>query len=121
MSLKALPTSTQGFIKGVQTPRQENPKPKEKEICPICREDLEDRVKITACKHLFHPDCLATWLKNHRICPTCRYELIPPPAKSPEEVDSDREIPNASGLIFAIAFIFIRTFYEEAFLVHIAF
>lgn len=33
--------------------------------CPICQEDYQENEIVTAlpCKHLFHPDCIESWLK----------------------------------------------------------
>lgn len=43
------------------------------------REDLkvDDEVQIMPCNnsHVFHPPCLAPWLKMHNSCPVCRHEL----------------------------------------------
>ena len=27
---------------------------------------------ITPCNHIYHSDCLEGWIKQNRICPTCR-------------------------------------------------
>ena len=27
------------------------------------------------CSHLFHSQCIMTWLKNHNTCPLCRWQL----------------------------------------------
>ncbi|PIK55513.1 hypothetical protein BSL78_07594 [Apostichopus japonicus] len=42
--------------------------------CPVCKEDFSegDEVKQLPCEHLFHPDCVVTWLKMHNTCPVCR-------------------------------------------------
>ncbi len=44
-----------------------------------CRDELDvgDEVQILPCNssHIFHPPCLAPWLKDHNSCPVCRHEL----------------------------------------------
>ncbi|KAK7312613.1 hypothetical protein VNO77_36597 [Canavalia gladiata] len=43
--------------------------------CAICLEEFGDgdSVKmIPYCKHVFHPQCLDTWLSSHVTCPVCR-------------------------------------------------
>ena len=30
---------------------------------------------VTPCNHVFHPKCLARWMKNKMECPTCRAQL----------------------------------------------
>lgn len=42
--------------------------------CPICLEETEDNLKITACLHAFCKPCLTTWLGAHHICPMCKQE-----------------------------------------------
>lgn len=47
----------------------------EGEMCPICYSDYkatDNLIKIPKCNHEFHFDCLATWTKNHIVCPICR-------------------------------------------------
>ncbi len=51
----------------------------EKEICAICLEDLyeKDRMVISRCQHVFHRDCVLSWIQaNKRVesvgCPLCR-------------------------------------------------
>ena len=45
--------------------------------CVICLGDFNDKEKIIClpCIHVFHSDCIKSWLSNHRSCPTCKFEL----------------------------------------------
>ncbi|KAG6425416.1 hypothetical protein SASPL_115851 [Salvia splendens] len=46
--------------------------------CSICLEDFDissDAASVTPCKHYFHKDCLAPWLRRKKTCPMCRREL----------------------------------------------
>eukprot|EP01117_Protostelium_nocturnum_P004064 TRINITY_DN1534_c0_g1_i1.p1 TRINITY_DN1534_c0_g1~~TRINITY_DN1534_c0_g1_i1.p1 ORF type:complete len:416 (-),score=173.62 TRINITY_DN1534_c0_g1_i1:366-1613(-) len=47
------------------------------ETCLVCQENfqMEESALKLPCKHLFHKDCVTTWLEQHCTCPTCRYEL----------------------------------------------
>jgi len=43
-------------------------------ICPICHDSLNDQhsYEISECKHIFHSDCLITWLRTgNSKCPYC--------------------------------------------------
>ena len=45
--------------------------------CSVCKEEfkLTEKVIKLPCNHVFHPNCINTWLSQHNSCPTCRYEL----------------------------------------------
>lgn len=53
-------------------------KKSEKQSCVICLNDLQKGEKIieTHCEHLFHDECLITWLKTNISCPMCRKNAI---------------------------------------------
>ena len=79
-------------------------------VCAICLVDFEDGVPVSQLpcdgRHVFHQECIDTWLAINTTCPTCRYELLPRrPASSvagPEsEVVRQHDIggPPAAGQI----------------------
>eukprot|EP01116_Phalansterium_solitarium_P008357 TRINITY_DN2214_c0_g1_i1.p1 TRINITY_DN2214_c0_g1~~TRINITY_DN2214_c0_g1_i1.p1 ORF type:complete len:299 (+),score=58.54 TRINITY_DN2214_c0_g1_i1:91-987(+) len=46
--------------------------------CTVCCEDFElggPTALDLPCHHLFHKDCITTWISQHNTCPVCRYEL----------------------------------------------
>lgn len=45
--------------------------------CTICLEKLAvgDSALRIPCGHVFHEDCVRTWLQSNNQCPMCRYEL----------------------------------------------
>lgn len=47
------------------------------EVCIICKEDLEPSSVASQlpCMHIYHLECILSWLKQRNICPVCRYEL----------------------------------------------
>lgn len=43
--------------------------------CVICLEEVISRGHVyLACNHVFHRDCIDTWLNKNSSCPYCRYE-----------------------------------------------
>jgi len=51
--------------------------------CSVCMEAflVDATAKKLPCNHLFHPECIDTWLQLHNTCPICRKEVgIPNPA-----------------------------------------
>ena len=45
--------------------------------CIICLEefDIGDSVTTLPCVHLFHTDCIKSWLKSQNHCPICKFEI----------------------------------------------
>jgi len=81
--------------------------------CTICISEAEkgDEVVALPCKHWFHGECVAMWLRQHNTCPVCRSPIegdgggsssstAPPPApadmpgSAPPEFDSIWGRPN---------------------------
>lgn len=52
----------------------------EADSCIICRDQLWEGSKKLPCGHIFHLDCLKSWLVMQQVCPTCRAEI---PADAP--------------------------------------
>lgn len=64
--------------------------------CAICLNELEDHETVRLlpiCNHLFHIDCIDTWLYSHATCPVCRSNLT---AKSNKPGDEDDGVPLAA-------------------------
>ncbi|KAF2006720.1 hypothetical protein P154DRAFT_529735 [Amniculicola lignicola CBS 123094] len=49
--------------------------------CPICLDDFEPnetQVRELPCRHIFHPDCVDTFLlSNSSLCPMCKKSVLP--------------------------------------------
>ncbi|KAL6706438.1 hypothetical protein ACN47E_005544 [Coniothyrium glycines] len=49
--------------------------------CPICLDDFEPnetKVRELPCRHVFHPDCIDTFLlRNSSLCPMCKQSVLP--------------------------------------------
>ena len=45
--------------------------------CIICLSEFElgDQVSALPCAHVFHTECIASWLKKHCQCPVCKFEI----------------------------------------------
>ena len=46
--------------------------------CCICRENFRDTDivrKINSCGHVFHINCVDTWLESNTTCPMCRHDI----------------------------------------------
>ncbi|KAI8002607.1 E3 ubiquitin-protein ligase ATL6 [Camellia lanceoleosa] len=69
--------------------------------CAVCLNEFEDDETLRLlpkCCHVFHPDCIDSWLSSHITCPVCRANLVPKPGETrpftlPSQ-DSDSESEN---------------------------
>ncbi|KAM0935205.1 putative transcription factor C2H2 family [Dioscorea sansibarensis] len=48
--------------------------------CVICLVNFEDGDSLVSlsCKHLYHHDCISTWLLTNKVCPICNAEVNVP-------------------------------------------
>ncbi|CAH2058381.1 unnamed protein product [Thlaspi arvense] len=85
--IASLPTFTVGAIGGDVAAATE---------CAVCLSVLEEQDtarELPNCKHVFHADCVDTWLATCSTCPVCRTEVQPRPRLEPEP----REGPVGDG------------------------
>lgn len=61
--------------------------------CAICRDPLTSAKKLP-CGHLFHTNCLRSWLEYNSSCPSCRFELIRPGSRAPNDREEQAENEN---------------------------
>jgi len=47
--------------------------------CCICISDIKlgELTIMLPCAHMFHDNCVVSWLKTNNTCPVCRFELSP--------------------------------------------
>jgi hypothetical protein len=65
---------------------------REEEVdCTICFAVIEDgeRVGALPCEHIFHKECLKTWLRRRNTCPLCQTENVAKPVYE-EEITARR-------------------------------
>ena len=58
--------------------------------CAVCQESYvhKDIVMKLPCRHLYHAECLSSWLIKNNTCPLCRHKL-----PSAAAVDGDHALP----------------------------
>ena len=44
-------------------------------ICLNANNENDDWVKLKECSHVFHRECISTWIKKNDSCPLCRREV----------------------------------------------
>ena len=67
--------------------------------CPICLVDWEDgdKLRSLSCSHMFHKDCVDTWLTKHvGSCPLCRLPAIPRGNESQDDGENDASRQNTT-------------------------
>lgn len=46
--------------------------------CSICLSALEagsESITLAPCEHSYHPECIRSWLQEHKTCPLCLQEV----------------------------------------------
>eukprot|EP00850_Spirogloea_muscicola_P011611 SM000072S21245 [mRNA] locus=s72:622373:625433:- [translate_table: standard] len=61
--------------------------------CIICREEMSAAKKLP-CGHMFHVQCLRSWLERQQTCPTCRASVVPESPQTSEPVNNPQQPPN---------------------------
>jgi len=84
---KGVPPAAESTLESLPTVKISEELSKDCPSCSICLMDWEDDEEVAKlpCTHLFHRPCVETWLKEHSVCPVCRYEL--PTANAEYEKD----------------------------------
>lgn len=65
----------------------------EAETCIICRDKLYEGCVKLPCGHIFHVDCLKSWLLMQQCCPTCRGDIPAEPKALPKEEEKEKKVP----------------------------
>jgi ankyrin repeat protein len=68
---------------------QINATPQQKfDRCIICQDDIDDPSNTSQlrCKHMFHIDCIASWLVRKLLCPLCKAPVDPTALKLPKKI-----------------------------------
>ncbi|GMY11415.1 E3 ubiquitin-protein ligase ATL6-like [Fagus crenata] len=71
--IQTFPTFTYSVVKGLKFG-------KDALECAVCLSEFEDHETLRLlprCNHVFHPDCIDTWLGTRVTCPVCRTRLAP--------------------------------------------
>ncbi|CAL5218851.1 g582 [Coccomyxa viridis] len=69
----------------------------EEEQCAVCRMEFEpdEEVALLPCKHLYHGECIAQWLKDRKACPICGRELQADNTQPGKGIDTVMEQPGS--------------------------
>jgi ankyrin repeat protein len=61
-----------------QLPKSKCGSDKVNEKCPICLSEfeLDDTICNLKCNHIFHDNCIESWIEKVECCPMCRREII---------------------------------------------
>jgi len=77
----------------------------EEDLCVVCQEAMPagSKAKSMPCGHLFHDDCLLSWVKKSNSCPTCRFDEMPSEKKHFDDVQRQvqQSDPSARGGLYS--------------------
>ena len=63
--------------------------------CAICQDSIDsgqEMRRINHCSHLFHKECIDTWLATNVHCPTCRHDIRESDNDSVTDVDESSQV-----------------------------
>ncbi len=45
--------------------------------CSVCQDEFDQNTQVIQlpCTHIFHENCIVTWLKVNGSCPVCRFKI----------------------------------------------
>jgi len=75
---------------------------KTEDICPVCQEAMPigSKAKAMPCGHLFHDECLISWVSKSNSCPMCRFDELPSEKMHFDDVEDriHKEDPGRKGI-----------------------
>ncbi|KAL6203811.1 hypothetical protein ACLB2K_027510 [Fragaria x ananassa] len=79
VTLQQAPKAIESYIEGLEKVRVDSLE-EANTPCAICTEDLDyfrdvQMIIRLPCLHLYHRDCIASWLERRQVCPLCRYSF----------------------------------------------
>ncbi|KAG2321902.1 hypothetical protein Bca52824_015115 [Brassica carinata] len=71
------PPASLSAIEAVKTVKISEEDLAKEKVCAICKEEFEvgEEGKELKCLHLYHSNCIVSWLNIHNTCPICRFEV----------------------------------------------
>ncbi|KAL4556469.1 hypothetical protein LXL04_039123 [Taraxacum kok-saghyz] len=72
--------------------------------CAVCLNEFQDHETLRLlpkCSHVFHQDCIDTWLVSHVTCPVCRANLVVRPGELDHVTESSLHLPVDPEIDFA--------------------
>ena len=75
------------------------PIPTQNEQCAICLTEFSEgnRIKSLPCGHMYHPECIDTWLRNAPKCPLCQQHVMSWNNDTTATVVTDMSTPLGDG------------------------
>ena len=70
--IKFLPVSK---VKEIKQNVEDNDNNNKKCVICLCEFEIGDQVSALPCLHVFHTECIASWIKKHLQCPICKFEV----------------------------------------------
>ncbi|KAI8069664.1 hypothetical protein BC940DRAFT_297237 [Gongronella butleri] len=72
------------------------------QTCIICLEDFlheQSVIRELECKHIYHADCIDSWLSRNQICPLCKTPCVLPESDREDTNEAQEEQPTTTVII----------------------